>query len=141
MPTTPTATEKMAQAAPAVAATVVDTVDELIARAADRGVDVEAALRNSGEIALALARLLSAPEFRASMVADLLCPANVSAVNAVGSALAATHQAPPSKAGILAIVRATRDPDVQRALGFGLAFLKNLGRQLAGPERAEDDDE
>ncbi|MFB6135505.1 MAG: DUF1641 domain-containing protein [Halobacteriaceae archaeon] len=38
----------------------------------------------------------------------------------------------PERAVALALLRATRDPDVQRGLGFAVATLRALGRTLDG---------
>ncbi|MEZ4384512.1 MAG: DUF1641 domain-containing protein [Nannocystaceae bacterium] len=88
----------MAEAMPGVVATGVDTFDELITEANASGVDVDASVKT-------LLRLL--------VHAD--------------QALTRARQAPPRRLGAFGLLRALRDPGVQRAMGFLLDVAGGLG--------------
>lgn len=45
----------------------------------------------------------------------------------------------PKKIGVMDLMRVLKDPDVNRAVGFGIHFLKGLGQGLA--ERKDDNEE
>ncbi|MFD1673194.1 DUF1641 domain-containing protein [Alicyclobacillus fodiniaquatilis] len=50
---------------------------------------------------------------------------------------AAVQTQEESSLGVYDALKALRDPDVNRAISFGLAFLKGMGKALAQPEDAE----
>ena len=86
-------------------ALAVDAADEAAANAQAAGFDLDALLREGGALAGALAQ-------------------------AAADAHAEQRAATPPRLGLVGLVRALRDPDVQRALGFALAFSRHLGRRL-----------
>ncbi|MCG8418625.1 MAG: DUF1641 domain-containing protein [Proteobacteria bacterium] len=122
-----------ATAAPGAIAAAVDTFDEALARAAERGIDVEAAVSAAIDVVGRLARMLAAPEMQS--IIDLLTPQSAAAAAALRDALNETREEPGGRAGILALFRATRDPEVQQALDFGIRLLKRLGRLMAESQR------
>ncbi len=66
--------------------------------------------------------------------AGVLAPESIRVVGDVGAAATATSQkreyAASAPKGIFGLLGALRDPDVQAALGFGIAFARNYGRKL-----------
>jgi uncharacterized protein YjgD (DUF1641 family) len=71
----------------------------------------------------------------------LLDPAAVHTVAALGRALAAAGEGEPAPAGLLDLWRASRDPEVSRALGFAIRMGRAFGRELpaaAGARSAAD---
>lgn len=59
----------------------------------------------------------------------LLAPEAVDVTSKAGDALVASRETTP-EVGLLGLLRALRDPDVQHALGFFTAFSKQFGRRL-----------
>ncbi|MEM1448531.1 MAG: DUF1641 domain-containing protein [Planctomycetota bacterium] len=80
-----------------------------------------------------IAPLLESGAFEALVQSTILHPENVQAVSRVGDALKATQvaqAAAPQQLGLFGMMRALRDPDAQRALGFFATFLKEFGKQM-----------
>ncbi len=133
-----------AESAPAAVAIATDTLDDLCARAYAAGVDVDARGRN---LLIALEKLTSPAALavltdlldRVDVIGGLLGsgildPAPVAIVSRAGAALAESGGEEPRGVGPWGALRALSDPDVQRAVGFGLRFAKRFGSSLAeGP--------
>jgi uncharacterized protein YjgD (DUF1641 family) len=51
-------------------------------------------------------------------------------IGELGRALTETAAAPPATAGVLGLLKALGQPDVQRALGFLVTFAERFGRRL-----------
>jgi hypothetical protein len=126
--------------APNALATATDIVDEFLLSAQDRGIDIDALLRAGGGALDRLARLMQSPHFALLLDSGALSPGSVATLAQAGDALAGTSAEAGDRAGILALLRASRDPDVQRALDFMLRFMKRFGRSLAGPEPGAEED-
>ncbi len=136
-----------AESAPQAIAMATDTLDDLCERAYGAGVDVDARGRN---LLIALEKLTSPAAL--SVLSDLLDrvdviggllgsgildPAPVAIVSRAGAALAESGGEEPRGVGPWGALRALGDPDVQRAVGFGLRFAKRFGSSLAeGPPHA-----
>ncbi len=134
-------TALMAQAQPAVAI-VVDSADELVRHAKDRGIDVDARLRDT----LHLVERLTAPESmrmlnmildrlpmleQAIVAADRLPGAVAIGVDSLDEFMRdAQAAAPPAPLGLFGMLRALRDPDVQRTVGVLLRGAARVGRTL-----------
>ena len=115
----------------------VDSADEIAGRLTANGVDIEKGLAHGAEAAVRFGTIMG-PDQVASLEAVLgsgiLDPAAVGLVGRLGMALAETAAAEPEPVGTFAALRALRDPDVQRALGFLLAFAKTFGRVIEPPK-------
>lgn len=120
--------------APNAVATAVDVMDELALGAQARGVDLDALLRVGGSALGALAELMQSPQFADLMRSGALSADSMAIAARAGDAMAETSAEAGGKAGVLALLRASRDPDVQRALDFMLRFMKRFGRGLAEHE-------
>lgn len=107
----------MADQAPGFVAMAADMFDDVYRAAEEAGHDPEQMLRRS---LTALSTLLQS---------GLLAPEAVDLAGQAGDALAASREETP-EVGLLGLLRALRDPDVQRALGFFTAFSKQFGRRL-----------
>ncbi len=134
-------TALMAQAQPAVAI-VVDSADELVRRASDRGINVDARLRAT----LHLVERVTAPESmrmlnmlldrlpmleQAMLAADRLPGAVAIGVDSLDELMReAKAAAPPAPLGLFGMLRALRDPDVQRTVGVILRGAARVGRTL-----------
>lgn len=114
--------------APGGVAMLTDTFDTLAARAAEAGVDLDDRLGSALQ-ALAVSTSPRAVHGLQTLVeSHLLEPETLAIVNKLGTALA--HPDDPRPVGVWGALRALRDPDVQRALGFLLAVARAFGRNL-----------
>ena len=134
-------TALVAQAQPAVAI-VVDSADELVRRARDRGIDVDARLRAT----LHLVERLTAPESmrmlnllldrlpaleQAIVAADRIPGAVAIGVDSLDEFMRDMQATtPPAPLGVFGMLRALRDPDVQRTMGILLRGAAHVGRTL-----------
>lgn len=124
------ATAAMAQA-PAMVGALVDTIDHTVGRLAEQGIDVDARLRALVRAAERLTREDTLTAVGALLDSGLLGPEAVAVLGKVGAAVAVAGAAPPDRVGAFGLMRALRDPDVQRAAGFLIQIARQLGRQLA----------
>lgn len=77
--------------------------------------------------------LFRSGSIEALLQSTILHPENVQAVSRVGDALKTAtlaDQKSPQSMGLFGTLKALRDPDAQRALGFLTTFLKEFGKQL-----------
>lgn len=128
-----------ADAAPGFVAMAVDTVDDLMLDAQARGLDVDRAVGQGVGAAIRLGAMMGPAQvasIEAVLGSGLLDPATVRVVGGVGRALAAATTEPPPRVGLLGLLVALRDPDVQRALGLLLAVAAGIGQELARPGAA-----
>lgn len=119
----------VAETLPGAVAVAADTFDGLAARLGGAGIDLDArmmAVLRAVEVATAP----RAVNGLASLVESrLLEPSALAVVSQLAVALASTTDAKP--VGTWGMLKALRDPDVQRALGFALAIARSFGQQLA----------
>ncbi len=123
------ATAALAQG-PALAGTLVDTVDHLVARLADAGIDVDARLRALLIAAERLTRTDTLDAVGALLDSGLFGADAVAVLGKVGAAVADAGGRAPTQVGAFGMLRALRDPDVQRAAGFLIQVARGLGKQL-----------
>jgi hypothetical protein len=114
---------------PAVVATVTDIVDGLVDRLATRGIDVDERLH---ALLRALDHLTSerALDALASVLSsDIMAHQTTEVIGRMGRAIvAAEHEASP--VGMWGMLRALRDPEIQRATGFLIAMARRFGQEL-----------
>ena len=123
----------LAQQAPAFVAVLMDSFDEAVRAASDNGVDIERGLLNGAEAALRFGATMDAEKVRdldALLKSGVLAPATLRIIGELGRALTETAAAPPAAAGVLGLLKALGQPDVQRALGFLVTFAERFGRRL-----------
>lgn len=123
----------LAQQAPALVAIAMDSVDEAVRSALDKGIDVERGVLNGAEAALRFGATMDAEKVRALdalLNSGALAPGTLRIIGEVGRALTETAAAPPTPAGLIALLRALGQPDVQQALGFLVTFAERFGRRL-----------
>jgi uncharacterized protein YjgD (DUF1641 family) len=135
----------LAEAAPLALAGVTDTIDQAMIKLIDDGLDVDERLRSMARAAevltrpelLGLATALAERSGDASRAIHTLLDAGVldeRAVSVIGfaaEALAHSHARPAEPTGVLTLLTVLRDPDVSRAVAFGLAFARRFGARLA----------
>ncbi|HET7698011.1 MAG TPA: DUF1641 domain-containing protein [Vicinamibacterales bacterium] len=123
----------LAHQAPAFAAILIDSFDDAMRAASASGIDVERGLLNGAEAALRFGATMDAGKVRdlaALLNSGVLEPGPLRIVGELGRALADTAASPPQTIGVLGLVSALRQPDVQRALGFLVIFAEHFGRRL-----------
>ena len=123
----------LAHQAPAFVAVLMDSFDEAMRTASDNGIDVERGLLNGAEAALRFGATMDAERVReldALLKSGVLAPGTLRIIGELGRALTETAAAPPATAGVLGLLKALGQPDVQRALGFLVTFAERFGRRL-----------
>ena len=141
-----TRAERALEQLPQLIALGADTFDQHMLRAVEAGIDpgeriaalLTIAERLTTPAALNLAETLvgHVPNLQRLFDSELLSPGALNTVGQAGSALAAAADGVSQPAGLLTLVRALRDPSVQRSLGFALRFAQLFGRALEPAERA-----
>lgn len=111
--------------APGLISMATDMVDEQIGSANSKGVDLGSRIKSI----LTLAHRLSDPDTTAALE-HILEPRAVEAVGALGTAIAESKNQPHKPVGPLGLMKALRDPDVQRATSYLVEIGKRLGQEL-----------
>lgn len=135
---------ELVDAAPQALAGLTDTLDAHLGAAVGAGLDVDQRLRSLGRAAEVLTR----PELldlvvdlaersaelsrvmRTLLAAGVLDAPAVSVVGHAGEALAQSRSEPLPRVGLLDLLGALRDADINRALSFGLGFARRFGARL-----------
>ena len=123
----------LAEHAPAFVAVLIDSFDEAVRTAGGNGIDVERGLLNGAEAALRFGATMDADKVRevdALLKSGVLAPGTLRIIAELGRALTETAAAPPATAGVLGLLKALGQPDVQHALGFLVTFAERFGRRL-----------
>jgi uncharacterized protein YjgD (DUF1641 family) len=126
--------------APALLAMITDTLDQKIAQGRESGIDMDERLRVILHVAerlttpaaLRMAESLvdNLPALEGFLSSGVLAAGPVEVVSKAGAALADVELARPRPVGAWGAFRAMGDPDIQRALGFALAFARIFGKSL-----------
>jgi hypothetical protein len=120
-----------AEKAPAAVAAAVDAFDDVVAAAAEQGIHVEELLRLARDFVHGLGRIATAPEVAALLESGIFGPQAIDTVSRAAQALVDARGTRPEPLGIFALLKASSDTDVQRALGFGVAFARAFGGSVA----------
>jgi hypothetical protein len=123
----------LAQQAPAFVAVLIDSFDEAVRTAIDKGIDVERGVLNGAEAALRFGATMDAEKVReldALLRSGVLAPGTLRIIGELGHALTETAAAPRATSGLFGLLKALGQPDVQRALGFLVTFAARFGRRL-----------
>lgn len=129
----------MLQQAPPLAAVLGDSFDEVMRRARDSGVDIEQGLLNGAGAALRFGSVMDTEKVRALealLKSGVLDPAALQIIGGLGRAMIDTAAARPAPIGLIGLLKALGDPDIQRALGFLMNFAARFGSRLPQPEPA-----
>lgn len=119
---------------PDTLAVVVDSFDELYRSAERSGIDFELIAKQGRDAAAQLNELLKSDELKALMNSGILNPKAVNIVAQAGCALAECKEDRPKKLGIIGLIKALGNCDLQCALGFLISFSKRFGRLLKNNE-------
>lgn len=118
--------------APGGVGMLTDTVDQLAAKLQDEGIDLDERLRSAVR-AVEVATAPRAVNGLATLVESrMLEPSALAVISQLAAALA--EPGPQKPVGMWGAMRALREPDVQRALGFLLAVARTFGKHLADGE-------
>lgn len=123
----------MAERLPDFAALAADGFDEAYRDLEHRGIDMEAGVRRGMEAVLRLSQLIDAHHLDAMeqlLSSSILDPETLAVISRMADALKESRGQPPERVGPMGLVRALRDPDVQRATGFLVTFARKLGASL-----------
>jgi len=108
---------------PGLTAMTIDILDEGYRKAAAEGLDL-GTLAQQGTFALKqMATLLASDEFQALMSSGILSPKTLTVVSQVGEALNESQDMEYDKIGLFGTMRALKDPDRKRAMGFIMTFI------------------
>lgn len=137
---------ELAEQAPAILATVTDMVDERIRSLQARGIDLDARVEALGELAerltepdsvRALGTIMSTlPALAKLVTGPLVAEETLDVLSKMAHAIAATRNEPVGEAGLFKAWRATRKPEMKRALDFALRLGTHLGAELSVPMEA-----
>lgn len=116
--------------APGLIAMAIDVLDEGYRKAVQEGLDLETLVQQGVFALKQMTELLSSSEFRALMESGVLSPSTLKIVSQAGEALNASQKEEAAKVGLFGAMRALKDPDRKRAMGFLLSFMKNFGKNL-----------
>lgn len=136
----PPAVNEILNAAPRALAAVTDIVDEQVASAATRGLDVDQAVRNGLAAALHFGQNTSQAQIDALstlLKSDVLHPQAIDIVGRLGRALVSAAQQPRGSAGLIAALTAMRNEDVMRSTAFLLEFARRFGAALDSEQRSD----
>jgi uncharacterized protein YjgD (DUF1641 family) len=127
------------EAAPGLVAMTVDIVDEIAAKTAEEGVDLQHLSENLGKAARGLIMLASRDEILDLLESDMFDPGALRTLSNAARSMAEAHDGgEPRKVGLFGTLGALRDPDVQKALGYAVRVAKGFGETLeddAEPKR------
>ena len=127
----------IAENAPGLAATFTDMFDEVMAGAAEEGLELSQVFDNLKRLLFGLLKLTTSPELRALLDSKMLDPRALMSLGQVAQALVQVADREPPRVGMLGALRALSNQDVQRALGFLLQLAAGFGRSLASPTSPE----
>lgn len=117
-------------AVPGLLATGADFFDEVMREAADRGIDLGTFGHTFADKALALARVFQDLDLNALVDSGVFDAASLGVIGQAGRAMVDVRGQDPGRAGMFKAFKASRDPDVQRTLDFGLRFARRFGQLL-----------
>ncbi|MFM2418477.1 MAG: hypothetical protein RL385_3200 [Pseudomonadota bacterium] len=127
---------ELARSAPTIVATAADIVDDAMARAAEDGLDLGHFFENARQLMVGLVKAAGSSELKALLGSGMLEPRALAALGQAARAIAEANSAPAPRIGLFGAMRAVRDPNVQRALGFMVQLSIGFGRAL-GPAHRE----
>lgn len=121
---------ELADQMPGMAAMLGDIVDDACRSITESGIDIEGTLRQGAGAASKLSSLMSSEEFNSLMESGVLDPKALTIVGSAAQALVESQEKPPQKLGLIGLIGALRDADIQKALGFTMTFAKAFGKKI-----------
>lgn len=124
---------EVAENAPKLVATAMDTLDEAMGEAAAQGLDLTHLADDLKRLVLASIR--RAPEILALLDSGMLDQRTVRTLGVMGRAIAETSDEQPPKVGLFGAMRALGQGDLQHAMGFALGVGARIGASLQRTEK------
>ena len=129
---------KLANEMPNMLATIGDVFDSHQQRCADQGIDVEKAITNGVHAALFLGSQVDSEHLQRIgdlLGSDILNPHAVNVVDNAAKSLTNAQEhlcesSPPKRVGLIGLLAALRNPEIQRSLAFAVQFGKCFGKNL-----------
>jgi hypothetical protein len=115
---------------PGVVAMAGDAFDEFANDAAARGVPLDQIVPELRRVFEAMLQLLTSTQITQLLGSPLLLPGTIDALGTAARAMAAAAQAPETKLGLFGTLKALREPEVQRAVGFAVDFARRFGTNV-----------
>ena len=106
---------------PGMVAMVGDIVDDAYQSAAQSGIDIEGFARQGAKAATQLGSMMDS---------GMLDDETIASLGNTAQALKDSQQMPPQKLGTMGLMRAMRDPDVQKTMGYLVNFAKAFGQRI-----------
>ena len=128
----------LAGQAPALAAMLGDTFDDVMRTAMDNGIDVERGVLNGAGAALRFGAAMDGEkvqQLEALLQSGVFDPSALRVIGELARAVSETASAPPTAIGLTGLVKALGNPNVQRALGFLVTFADRFGNRLGDAQR------
>lgn len=125
---------ELAHEVPGLASMVVDIIDEETGRLNELGIDPVDALSRGARAALEFGSVVGPREvesIRMLLASQALAPEVMGVVSAAASALVQTRFETVPRVGAVGLLRALRDPEIQRVFGFLLEVGRRFGGSLA----------
>lgn len=124
----------LAREVPGLASMAADVFDEETGRLHELGIDPADALSRGARAALEFGSVVGRREvesIRTLLASQALAPEAIGVVSAAASALVQTRFETVPRVGAVGLLRALRDPEIQRAFGFLLEVGRRFGGSLA----------
>lgn len=125
----------LAESAPDLLATMTDVFDETMAEAEAEGLDLTHVIGDAKHLAMGLLRLTTSRELKALLSSGMLDPKALGILGMVAKSTADAQETEPPRVGLVGVMRALGDADVQRATGFVLRIATSFGRALARTDK------
>jgi uncharacterized protein YjgD (DUF1641 family) len=113
------------ESAPDAVATLADVADELMGELAAEGIDFSRVVGDGKRLLVWMLRLTTAPQLR-----QMLDPDAIESLGQLAAVLVEARERPGARVGLFGALRAMRNEDVQRAVGFLLDVAAGFGRVI-----------
>ena len=121
---------ELLDSAPAALALAGDTLDELAQEAEARGIPLEQVVPELRRAVGSMLKLLTSTQVKQLLDSDLLLPGAIEALGSAARAMASAARAPSSELGPWRALKAMREPEVQRAVGFAVDVARRFGNHV-----------
>ncbi len=108
---------------------VTDSTDEIMAKAVEKGLNLEELARNLSKLSGELIDLIESGTFNKLIESGILDSKSIEVVGALGHSLAVS-KGTEKRVGPLGIISAIFNKDIQRSIGFTLNLATHFGRKL-----------
>lgn len=114
---------------PGLISMVTDSVDESIMNATKNGLRPDAIFSTLADFTAQLSKLTQSGQLKDLINSGIFDAGTLQVVAKAGKAMTSAQKGPVENLGLFGMMRALRDPDVQHAAGFLVAFGKQFGKE------------